>query len=609
MRVSTILVSLSPVLFAGCGGCNSGGGNTPIPGVDTTRDAYVAAEDPYGETVKQVAYLDQHWSPSESTRFYFTAQGSQLIPYDWFLVLEQADSEKPFRDNQNILRYRYLPQKKGPLNPDGLPVGFVGGEGAGGRKWFGFTCAACHTNEIHLGDTAYRVDGAPTQADAQAFLVDLVGAMKATLADPAKFDRFAKGVLKTDSPGDRDELKAELAKSIKIREGYNLRNFLGFDKSKTAPQAPANFGRLDAVDSIVNEVFWSTVKDQDLDHPTVVSLPGNALVSYPFLWDTPQHDKVEWLGIATNGKVGDSLVGTLGQFVGLPRNVGEVLGVFGDFEISDPPSILQGGYRSSVRLTALTDLETQLTTLWSPEWPAAFPAIDKAAAAEGKTLYERRSAENIKDSCLDCHAVIDRKGLDRSKISIVANLASVGTDPQAFINFFNHRRPSGRLAGVDANFVTEPKIEPNSVADPVLSNIVIGVIVGIWKSAPPDKLKDVQFGRRPLGATVAGIEAVYKGRPLDGIWATAPYLHNGSVPTLDDLLRPASERPKSFRIGSRKFDPVKVGFRTDSGDFPTFEVLGKDGKPIPGHSNGGHEYGAKLGPEQRAQLLEYLKTL
>ena len=103
--------------------------------------------------------------------------------------------------------------------------------------------------------------------------------------------------------------------------------------------------------------------------------------------------------------------------------------------------------------------------------------------------------------------------------------------------------------------------------------------------------------------------SVYKGRPLDGIWATAPYLHNGSVPTLDDLLKPAAERPKSFSVGTRMYDPVKVGFQTNVKGFPTFEVLDKDGKAILGHSNGGHEYGWKLTPAERSQLLEYLKSL
>jgi RoxA-like, cytochrome c-like len=605
MRLSTVLTCLPLCLLAGCQGCI----NNDTPVVGTIPDPYVTTVDPYGESVKKVEYLEQNWKPDERNRFYYTEQGSQLIPYDWFLHLEQADSEKPFREKQNILKYRYLPQDPGLLNPDGLPVGFVGGEGAGGRRWFGFTCAACHTNEIHLGDTAYRVDGAPTLADVQSFLVDLVGALKQTLADADKFRRFAKNVLATNTPENQDELKRELQKSIEIREGYNLRNFLDIDTKVTAPQAPARFGRLDAVDSIVNEAFWATVKNQDLKNPTVVSMPGNALVSYPFLWDTSQHDKVEWLGIATNGKVGDSLVGLIGEFNGLPRNVGEVLGVFGDFEISDPPSILSGGYHSSVKISKLKELGQLVRTLWSPEWPAAFPKIDAAAALAGEKLYQKRSAENLKDSCLDCHAVINRKTLDRSRISIVANLSQTRTDPQAFNNFFRPTRLSGKLDGAFANLISDPKIQANTVAEPVLSNVVVGVILGDWKSAPPDKLKEVEFGRRGAFLEAVGNNSVYKGRPLDGIWATAPYLHNGSVPTLDDLLKPANERPKSFSIGTRNFDPVKVGFQTDAKGFPRFDVSDKDGKAIIGHSNGGHEYGTTLTPQERGALLEYLKTL
>ena len=75
-------------------------------------------------------YLNQNWSPEESTRFYFTAQGSQIIPYEWFLALEQPALTTPLRDSQNILKYRYLPQNPGPMNPDGLPVGFVADQGA-----------------------------------------------------------------------------------------------------------------------------------------------------------------------------------------------------------------------------------------------------------------------------------------------------------------------------------------------------------------------------------------------------------------------------------------------------------------------------------------------
>ena len=158
-----------------------------------TRDAFVAVTDPLGEPVDKVVYLDQGWSPAVSLKFYSTSQGSQIIPYDWFLALEQADSQTLFRDNQNILKYRYLPQLPDSNNPDGLPVGFVGDEGVG-RRWLGLTCAACHTNEMRFGTTGYRVDGAPTQGDVRALLSAMITAMQKTRDDPAKFERFAAKV-------------------------------------------------------------------------------------------------------------------------------------------------------------------------------------------------------------------------------------------------------------------------------------------------------------------------------------------------------------------------------------------------------------------------------
>jgi hypothetical protein len=95
----------------------------------------------------------------------------------------------------------------------------------------------------------------------------------------------------------------------------------------------------------------------------------------------------------------------------------------------------------------------------------------------------------------------------------------------------------------------------------------------------------------------------YVARPLLGVWATAPYLHNGSVPTLHDLLLPAKDRPKSFPLGHRDFDPVKVGYRAnvESPRF-TFDTAKE------GNANTGHEYGTSLSDAQRQALIEYLKT-
>ena len=119
--------------------------------------------------------------------------------------------------------------------------------------------------------------------------------------------------------------------------------------------------------------------------------------------------------------------------------------------------------------------------------------------------------------------------------------------------------------------------------------------------------RGVQPKNFPLIAVRQG--ARYKSRPLDGIWATAPYLHNGSVPNLDALLRPVAQRPTSFSIGVKTFDPVRVGYLTDATGFPKFNVNNPDGSPSVGNSNAGHVFGASLTEEERGWLLEYLKTL
>jgi hypothetical protein len=111
----------------------------------------------------------------------------------------------------------------------------------------------------------------------------------------------------------------------------------------------------------------------------------------------------------------------------------------------------------------------------------------------------------------------------------------------------------------------------------------------------------------------------YKGRPLTGIWATPPYLHNGSVPTLYDLLLPPDQRPASFSLGTREFDLVKVGYVTEPtadnrplwpDEIFVFRARDDSGNPIAGNANMGHDYGnAALQPEDRMALIEYMKAI
>jgi hypothetical protein len=95
---------------------------------------------------------------------------------------------------------------------------------------------------------------------------------------------------------------------------------------------------------------------------------------------------------------------------------------------------------------------------------------------------------------------------------------------------------------------------------------------------------------------------------LHGIWATAPYLHNGSVPNLWELLLPPERRSASFMVGSKTYDAKNVGYVTDASPFKSGTLVVGAGA-APGNSNAGHDYSRSLSDDDRWALLEYLKQL
>jgi hypothetical protein len=282
-----------------------------------------------------------------------------------------------------------------------------------------------------------------------------------------------------------------------------------------------------------------------------------------------------------------------------------------------------------------------LSKLRSPVWPAQWAPIDKTKAAAGSKLYEAY--------CLSCHAITPRsQPLTHMRVTMTP-LSEVRTDPTMVTNSAMRMSDTGFLQGV--RMPNSPIVDPlpTKVTSLVLTaKIVVGAIL-----APPDwdetkgelsaeqlkLLKSIKIGQPRtdglktfLSTAKSNLEQggnkdllqsaadyveknkkavavlAYKARPLDGIWATAPYLHNGSVPNLYQLLLPAAQRPKQFYVGSREFDSVNVGFKFDSSpDASMFDTN------LPSNSNAGHDgptYGIdKLTDQQRWELVEYLKTL
>ena len=141
----------------------------------------------------------------------------------------------------------------------------------------------------------------------------------------------------------------------------------------------------------------------------------------------------------------------------------------------------------------------------------------------------------------------------------------------------------------------------------------------------PDRLRVITpelvtaFNRTPLGkrAPMKPTDG-YIARPLDGIWCRGPYLHNGAVPTLNDLLRPARERPVKFYVGGHTgYDLDRLGLSYEEELLPDGRRAARRASPLqfefdttaPGNSNLGHEFGTDLSAEDRKALLEYLKRL
>lgn len=609
--------------------------------------------------IQTIRALPQNWTDDEAQRFYNLTQGSRMLPYSWFLHLEQADTTNLFREPDFIRGMGFLPRAADQQgNEDGLPVGFV----RDGNQ-VGLTCAGCHTTQVNYKGSAFVIDGGPSLADAEKFLRQLESALKATLKDAAKFERFALAVL---GPGINDsgrkDLSAKLKDVIAQRSAYNLRNLPG----DTAP--PFGPGRIDAFDAIFNEVAVRFA--QVATNETRVDAP----VSYPFLWDTPQHDFVQWNGSAKNiinllaqPAFGTSHIGALG------RNVGEVIGVFADVDTTNELGVL-GGYASSVRRENLIELEDLLEKLWSPQWPAEFGKIDSDLAGAGKMLFQQ--------NCSACHKDIQRDDPDRT---VQAQMADVGTDETMARNVATRKGKSGilqkrslfpfrRLKPEDeqiANMLTHigqrVVLGPQTMDSNSFTILEFDSVIHAKVDFGPIKLKGpfsvFEFSEGKLskiggeslvaaennehaftrmsaadfprispklgaqhsliksenaGATIGDVDVLdfinrpeavkkivyqYKARPLNGIWATAPYLHNGSVPNLDELLKPPSARTNKFWVGSREFDVEHVGFRSDEGKVEF------DTQASPGNSNGGHDYGMVFTPEQRKQIIEYLKSL
>jgi mono/diheme cytochrome c family protein len=208
------------------------------------------------------------------------------------------------------------------------------------------------------------------------------------------------------------------------------------------------------------------------------------------------------------------------------------------------------------------DIQAYLLSLEAPKYP--FP-VDRALAMKGEALFNK--------TCSRCHGTYGDKWTYPNRI---VPLDEIDTDRT-------------RYDGITQKF--------------------------------GDYYNKSWFGHEKLDTqnrTAMGPTEGYQAPPLDGIWATAPYLHNGSVPTVYHVLN-SKARPKiftrSYRTDAEAYDTVKLGWKVqvlERGPDPSLPALERRkvyDATQPGRGNGGHTFGDRFSEAERMAVIEYLKTL
>jgi len=624
---------------------------------------------PSYEEPKQAMWLNQNWTNNARYWFHHTPQGTQTIPvpYTWFMALEQPrlfyTGEPPMlRDPTYLARFGFIPSpasgsydqsasfvqegysedRAGPWtvpfdrqfyqgNPGGLPVGFALTDGqkdpttgADLEPMLGFTCAACHTGHLSYDGTDIRIDGGPAVTNLEALTKAIGVSLAYTKLLPWRFGRFADRVLGADhTEAQYDELKAQFNEvlSLQLAETGPL-------KDVPVKDAPEGFARLDALNRIGTQVFYQDLWDYSEPgfDPKDNIARNDAPVNYPHIWSTSWFDWVQY-----DASIMQPMV----------RNAGESLGVSAKLNLTKSENL----YGSTVLVDELYWMEDLLAGrqpetaqrrfngLRAPQWPeAVLGSINQAKAKQGEFLYAAH--------CQRCHLPPVSSGQFWSetywgelpnatgqylKIRVV-DIDDIGTDPAQAKVLETRRIKLPDIMQVpefevgDGGVICGGK-EGTTTNDTLfawaLAYTTEKAVLSRYDSFTPPRTPEERLrmdGNRPncVRATRG-----YKARPLNGIWATAPFLHNGSVLTLYDLLGPAADRPTSICLGDREFDPVKVGMVGACKDGTTRLDTTKPGNLATGHSfeagySGGKAKDGIVGPalseDERLALIEFLKT-
>ncbi len=620
--------------------------------------------------IDDYVYPDQGWgfgmSAPARQLYYYTPTGAVLhnLRYDWLVNLEMPWGRRRFADPAHLRSYGFVVDPEpSAANPARLPVGFARRfDPEIGEAVLDLTCAACHTGQLIVQRngrrTAVRIDGgsaahAFTTMRLGHFLPTLTASLASTYLNPLKFRRFGRKVLGEDGYArGKWRLHADLGEVLGafVRQGWRE------DRGRLYP-VEEGFGRMDGLAHTADALLGEPLRGAN-------RVVGAAPVRYPSLWNDWKLGRFEYEGWLAQPMGRDQLEAfRAGARLWLLDRYGR-------------PVPGEERFRSSVQIENLHRIETTLERLEPPRWPEPLLGpIDRGKAERGRVLFEQH--------CRRCHGPFEvplpvkafeapgRAAADPLWETTLVPLTEIGSDPGAALELVSGtvdlsslgmtaaelraqfrpvldeaQRRLATLAGRAAELRRANDSSASSVEADLRGRSDL-------LAAAARNLEAIEMRRVPLatalqllsrvsrlryyaqrgfsaeqGACLDGFASLdlpltvsgYQARPLAGVWATAPYLHNGSVPTLYQLLSPQDERDVRFFVSPGAFDPVEVGVdRKAKGDGFWFDTR------LPGNSNVGHEFragysgsrpgeppqygviGPALSERDRWALIEYLK--
>jgi hypothetical protein len=492
------------------------------------------------------------WSQDDLNFFLHGSMSTEVIPED---VLRAFIKTYPdLFPTHDLTHLGLIPDAK-----FGWPIGFsrTKVKHLGELPSLGINCASCHVAQLTANNTVFPILGVTSHFNVEAFYGSMLVATFKT-SDPANMKRFLSAYLPISDQKNESEVQ-KLFEAAWRHQHEEIEAALKADPFGTKGVAPGELHQIDNESLRIDRDSLERDGDIATCAESMVKLFHNirAALHVP---DQPPEKAPPSSGPGRNdafGILAASLLNAPQPYspikFGLVWNVDQRTWVHWDGNTNSPlarnllaslglgaPMHGKHGDLEFAMVKRQTDLSEKIRP---PKYP--FP-IDDAAAKRGAPLFAK--------NCNSCH------GGPESDKRLYA-VAEVGTDPHRAEMF------TQKLADGFNKFLAELESE--------------------GYQAPKE------FGVRSTGK--------YFAATLNGVWARSPYLHNGSVRTMQELLTPPGQRPKSFHRGSHEYDIKEMGY-TDAGNY-VFETSGS------GNANSGHDYGTKLSKAEKQDLMEYLKTL